>query len=387
MQLNVIELDPADTYYSVRDRLLHNGRARAVLVIPERGNRLGGVELALLRRLADRERLEFGLVTGNRKLARQARNLGLPAFANVTLAEHYRPGWWRSGRRREWLGFAPGADRRPPDTAGADARRRDRLWLLAIVLFVLLIIGSAVLAAIYFLPRATVTLTPESRPVQVILDLAAVPDDATASGHAVPARELQLVQAWEASGATTDDDEADHQRIRAQALQGLHAAAPELLGARLGPDELLLPASVEIEIVEGSFARGDDVSRLALEANIAGLSVPAADVNRIAYAALSAALPAGYEVDGDSYRLTVEPAAPAGAGTFQVTAQATARGDIDADALPSLLSGRRLEEAVATLNGTQPLAEPPRIDFRPGWWWDFGRFPFRAGRIQVEIAP
>lgn len=387
MQVNVIELDPADTYFSARDRLLNNGRDRAVLVIPEKSNRLGGVELALLRRLADRERLEFGLVTGDRKLARQARNLGLPTFANVPLAEHYRPGWWRTGRRREWLGFAPGADRRPPDAADATARQRDRLWLLAIILFMLLLLGCAALAAIYFLPHATVNLTPESRPVQVILDLSAVPGEAAASGRNIPARELRLDQAWEATGATTGDDEADHQRIRAQALQGLHAAAPELLSARLGPDELLLPASVEIEIVDETFAPGDEGSRLALNARVTGLSVPAADVNRVAYAALSAALPDGYEVDGNSYRLVVEPTAPAEAGTFQVTAQATARGDIDAESLPRLLSGRRTEEAVALLSGALPLAEPPRIDFSPSWWWDFGRFPFRAGRIQIEIAP
>ena len=65
--MRVIELDTAETFYSLRHRLLNSGRGRIVLVVPARGAALrGGVDLPLLHRLADHERLEVGLVTTDR---------------------------------------------------------------------------------------------------------------------------------------------------------------------------------------------------------------------------------------------------------------------------------------------------------------------------------
>src|SRR5690606_22081241 len=117
MPLRVIEIDRSDNFYSIRHRLLFSGRDRAVLVLPNGDAPVGVVDLALLRRLADRERLDVGLVTGDRQLARDARALGLPAFSSLLLAEYYRPGWWRAGRRPERLGFAAGESVRAPIAA------------------------------------------------------------------------------------------------------------------------------------------------------------------------------------------------------------------------------------------------------------------------------
>ena len=57
--MRVIELDTAETFYSLRHRLLNGERGRVVLVVgrghPRGGALRGGVDLPLLRRLADRE--------------------------------------------------------------------------------------------------------------------------------------------------------------------------------------------------------------------------------------------------------------------------------------------------------------------------------------------
>src|SRR5690606_27590507 len=113
---------------------------------------VGAIDLVLLRRLADRERLEVGLVTADRALSRQARALGLPTFANLTLAEYYRPGWWRGGRRRERVGLPPDDERRSHSLVLEDedvAARRRRLLLLLVLVQAALLLSLIALTAVY----------------------------------------------------------------------------------------------------------------------------------------------------------------------------------------------------------------------------------------------
>jgi hypothetical protein len=385
MSLRIIELDPADTFYSARDRLLQNGHERTVLVLPERNSPLSGIDLVLLRRLADRERLDIGLVTGDRKLSRQARAIGLPAFSNLTLAEHYRPGWWRAGRRSERLGFGPGDDRHPllsaPITAdeARDTLHKRRLARLAAVLAVVLFLALAIIAAIYALPRATVTLRPAALPVQAILDL---------SAEAVAAQPVQYALEWQAAGPSTGDTAADEQRVRAQALQGLGAVAPDYLNPRLDPGELLIPSSVHVEILDETIDRQETELKATYRATISGSTVAAADVNRLAYKALLAALPSGYKPEPATLRVNVEPANGAPAGRFQITAQATGRPVVDPNTLAEAVRGQKAGETAQYLNAMLPLAEPPALTVRPSWWWSwFGRLPLRAEQIEVVIRP
>ena len=385
MSLRIIELDPADTFYSARDRLLQNGRERTVLVLPERNSPLSGIDLVLLRRLADRERLDIGLVTGDRKLSRQARAIGLPAFSNLTLAEHYRPGWWRAGRRSERLGFGPGDDRHPllsaPITAdeARDTLHKRRLARLAAVLAVVLFLALAIIAAIYALPRATVTLRPAALPVQAILDL---------SAEAVAAQPVQYALEWQATGPSTGDTAADEQRVRAQALQGLGAVAPDYLNPRLDPGELLIPSSVHVEILDETIDRQETELKATYRATISGSTVAAANVNRLAYKALLAALPSSYKPDPATLRVNVEPANGAPAGRFQITAQATGRPAVDPNTLAEAVRGQKAGETAQYLNAMLPLAEPPAFTVRPSWWWSWlGRLPLRAEQIEVVIRP
>lgn len=374
--MRVIEVDPADTFYSVRDRLLRHGRARAVLVLPPGIGPVNGVDLVLLRRLADRERLDVGLVTADRALARQARALGLPAFASVTLAEHYRPGWWRAGRRSERVGFAPGDSHvRPTATTGA------RRALLFLILTVLLLLAALTAAVALTQPRATIMVRQTPLPVQIIADLRADPALTTAAGDVVPAQTITHHQAWEVSGPTTGDTDADRQRLLALARQGLATAAPGLLSARLEPGYLLVPASVAIAVTEETFTESDDEAHLMLDAALSGLAVAAAEVNRLAYPRLAEALPAGFVPDAATVRVQVEPTAGA-PDHFQITARATGQYPVDGAALAAALRGQRIEDAASMLESALPAGAELVVE--PGWWAWLGRLPLRAGQITIK---
>ena len=384
--MRVIELDTAETFYSLRHRLLNGGRGRVVLVVPGRGAALrGGVDLPLLRRLADRERLDVGLVTADRELARRARALGLPTFSSLTLAEHYRPGWWRGRRRAERLGFPPGP---VPDHPGVviPAGRSRRLWRTLLLLLALALLAALPLAAaLYFLPRATITLRPASQPAQAIVEVTAAPALAATdfAAPAIPARAVQLGLTWEATGPGTNA--AARQQVRALALQALNAGAADRLAGRLAPGEELVPGATQVTVSEEAFTTGGGVTRLTLRAELTGLAVAAADVHRLAFPQLARALPAGYALDPAT--LTTQLEAGRAPGRLLVTAQATGRAQLDPTALAAQLAGQRLGDVTAALNAL-PLAEPPRLDVGPSWWraW-FGRLPLRAERIQVELLP
>jgi len=387
--MRIIELDPAETFYSLRDRMLRGERGRVVLVVPRRGAVLRGVDLVLLCRLADRERLEVGLVTGDRELARQARGLGLPAFSSLTLAEHFRPGWWRGRRRAEQVGL--GSDERRATNDGL--RSSSSRWIVAVaVLAIVLMALLASVAAVVFVPWATVRLSPVIQPAQIITEVTADPalPAPDAARRAVPATEVRLSVPWEATGAGSGP--AARQAVRAMALQGIGVAAPSLLAGRLDPGRRLAPASVQVDVGEETFSTVAGETRYTVRAVLSGLAVAEADVAALLRNDLAAALPAGFTLDPATLTVEVGPAtgdaATAGAAVrFAATAQAIGRGQIDSGTLPARLRGQQLNAATDVLNSL-PLAEPPHFDVGPGWWlaW-FGRFPLRTDNITVQLTP
>ena len=384
--MRVIELDTAETFPSLRDRILNGKRERVVLVVPTRGAALrGGVDLPLLRRLADRERLEVGLVTADRDLARRARAVGLPAFASLTLAEHYRPGWWRGRRRAERLGFPPGPIPDHPSATASLIRSRRLPRALALLLALVLLAAVPLAAALYVLPTATITLRPASQPAQAIVELTANPALAAAdpATQAFPARPVALNLAWEATGPGTNA--AARQQVRALALQALNAGAADRLAVRLAPGERLVPGATRVTVADEQATTSGGGSRLALQGELTGLAVEEAALVRRVFPVLAAALPDGFAADPATLRLDLEPGV--GDGAFVVTARATGRVQLDPAALAAQLAGQRLGDVTAALNAL-PLAEPPRLDVGPSWWraW-FGRLPLRAERIRVELLP
>ncbi len=394
--MRVIELDTAETFYSLRHRLLNGGRDRVVLVVPGRGAALrGGVDLPLLRRLADRERLEVGLVTADRELARQARAVGLPTFSSVTLAEHYRPGWWRARRRAERLGFPPGPVPDHPNVEASLIRSRRLLQALGLLMALVLISAIPLAAALYFLPAASIALRPASQPAQAIIELTADPalTAADPANQAIPARPVTLSLAWEATGPGTNA--AARQQVRALALQALNAGAAT--GWRRGAGQRPCPARraadrLAARLAPGQWprARGDasggqrggvhrhrrGATRLALQAELTGLAVAAADVHALVFPALARALPDGYALDPATLTTDLEAgSAPIGCWPRRPSHRA---GD-DSTPPPWLRNwpGTAREATGPPASSTPcPCAEPsrPRLDIRPWPAWRVGLF-------------
>ncbi len=391
MPLHAIEVDPADTYYSIRHRLLWgtaspDRRRRAALLLPARGSKIREIDLVLLQRLADRERLDIGLVTTDREIIRQARALGLPVFPNLALAEHFRPGWWRAGRKPRPLGFAPGQDRLPPVKPAQFPAGIHALRALILLLAAVLILTGLALTAGVAIPTATLRIRSRQLPVQVIADFTADPALREVVAQALPARQISLDQLWEATSPATNDTAEDRRRIVEEATRGLTAAASDLLAAELEPDERLITPSVRVYIVDETF---DSAGGLSLNARLEGLAVREADLQSLILLRLTAALPAGYAADPTGVQLGIEPGDEPLANDFRVTATTVGRASIDPAALAELLRGQPAADAARYLSTAYQLAEPPYVDIRPSWWWGAsrGRLPYRADRIHIEVLP
>jgi len=403
MSLRTIKVDSADTYYSIRHRLLWSdsppddassrGGRRAVLQMPSgfesSAAPLSAIDLILLRRLADRERLEIGLVTGDKDLARQARSLGLPAFSSPTLAEYYRPGWWRVGRPRHRLGFAPGTSFRLPEKPVIPSSMS--AFILQSLIFLLalaLALGFMGMIIAYVVPTATIRIRPGSLPVQAIIDFTADPSALEADGQTLPTRRIILEQPWEALDIAPGDRLEDRGNISEQAQGGLAAAAPALLASQLEPGERLIPSSIKIPNISQTFSSTGETELLTLSARLEGLAVREADLSALAFRHLAGKPAAGYSTDPASLHIQIEPSTDR-SDVFQFIATATARADVDRSALAERLSGQRVADVAHYLAVTYPLAESPAIDVWPSWWrgWSAGRLPWRADRIRIELLP
>jgi hypothetical protein len=222
----LIHLDDSDDIISICDRLTWAEAQQVLLVLPEDGGVLGeGLDLVRLRRFADRQRLEVGLVTPDVPITRQARALGLPVFPSVQLAENSRRGWWRGRKRSEQVGLPTAGDgawaevlgERPyPHLNAADRQEMNRrlqpksirrIWLVRYAAIFLFCLTLAILYAAftYAVPGATIILQPETETIQVERAILADPAvKAVDYGlNTVPARLLTTTESWQTSVATT----------------------------------------------------------------------------------------------------------------------------------------------------------------------------------------
>lgn len=221
--MQIIHLDNSDDITSICDRLAWAEAQQLLLVLPADGGVLReGLDLVRLRRFADRQRLEVGLVTPDVPITRQAQALGLPVFPSVQMAQTSRRGWWRGRKRSEQVGLSVldeemGFAERPyPGIDSADRReahRRtrpkslSRLWLVRYAAIFLFCMTLAILYAAftYAVPGATIILQPQTRTVQVEREIIADPavDAVNYSLNTVPARLLTTTESWQTSVATT----------------------------------------------------------------------------------------------------------------------------------------------------------------------------------------
>ncbi|MCB9422929.1 MAG: baseplate J/gp47 family protein [Ardenticatenaceae bacterium] len=230
------------------------------------------ISLIRLRRYADNKRIEVGLVTGNRQLARQARGLGLPAFTTVEEAEMSRRGWWRGRRRQERLGLPtygePLDDGKPRPSTDDDellptSAVTKRQWAIRYAAILLFFVAGAlgVVSFLYLVPRATIMLQPELAPLTAVQQITAVPALQTVdySQNAIPARLLTLTQSWQTDVETTGVVE-----VPAAPARGL------VVFTNLTEETVTVPAGTIIQTEDGlGFQTVADVSVAGVEGSTA----------------------------------------------------------------------------------------------------------------------
>lgn len=286
MNTRVIHLDSDDDIISICDRLNWEKDQRALLVLPPGDGVLrAGLDLARLRRHADRMRLEIGLITLDVDIRRQAAALGIPAFSTVEAASKSRRGWWRGRRRRERIGLptlgGSGVSQlRPKPLVEGDRREvRRRLtqpaswqrWLLryAGILLFFLTLAGVIVAFLVAVPMATLTLRPMTQTLQASRIVLADPElvDVDYTRGAVPARLLTVENVWQATAPATGVTAVPNA-----------AARGKVLFVNLGDNEVRIPLGTRVSTSQGS----NVVFQTVQEVVVAGVEGSTAEADVIA---------------------------------------------------------------------------------------------------------
>ncbi len=210
MSVQVIHLFEEDDIVSIGDQLNWVQEPQVVLVLPPKGVVLTrSVDLALLRRRADEQRLEVGLVTTDHRVTSQAKEIGIPTFPSLRMATRNRRRWWRGRRQKKWAGqpLLISSQDRAEVKKRRSARPDWQRWSMRYLAIILYIITLAVLfvTAVYTIPGATVKLEPELQSIEVRRQIVVDPllEAENASGSSVPGRVLTSIQEWQADVETT----------------------------------------------------------------------------------------------------------------------------------------------------------------------------------------
>jgi hypothetical protein len=236
--MKTIPLTPEDDIVSICDHLDWARDQQVIFVLPEDGGVLReGLDVVRLLRHADNRRAEIALVTADAEITRQARALGIPVFLTIGAARQGKRDWRRGRRRREIVGLSTIGDDRFTDYEGrirpdlADqaeahkrlspqSERRRWLWRYAAIFLFFLTMALLYVAFLYLLPSATVTLKPDTVPVQVerpiIADPAATVTDF--QNGVLPGRLLQTTQNWQAEVQTTGTVETPETPARGKVI-------------------------------------------------------------------------------------------------------------------------------------------------------------------------
>ena len=225
MDIDTIYLYPDDDIVSIRDRLDWVKSQRAVLVLPEDGELLTSyLDLTIVQRHAAALRLELGLVTGDKRVTGQAKELGLATFGTVRSATHGRRRWWRARRKKP----RPVEPKQigQEDLSEIQRRKSQRpewqrwaLRYLAITAYVLTL-AALFVAAAYAIPGATITFEPDVQSLQVQVQVLADPQlrEESPGDLVVPGRVLVAAQEWEADVETTGTIEVPDARAQGKVI-------------------------------------------------------------------------------------------------------------------------------------------------------------------------
>ena len=225
METETIYLYSDDDIVSIRDRLNWVKGQRVILVLPEDGDLLSNyLDLSLLQRHATTLRLELGLVSSDKRVTGQAKELGFPTFPTVRSARGESRRWWRARRHRP----SPGNPAKLDKDDLSEVRRRKaqrpiwQRWMLRYLAITIYIVTLAalIIAAAYAIPGATITLEPEVQSLQVVKQLVADPqlEEVERGGPSVPGRVLATVQEWDADVETTGTTEVPDARSQGRVI-------------------------------------------------------------------------------------------------------------------------------------------------------------------------
>lgn len=121
MKTQVVQLENYDDSVSVRDKMGWGQTKRILLVWPAHGVILERrLDLVLLLRHSQAIGAQLGLVTADQAVKANAKDLGIPVFADTRQAHSGR---WRAGKRRKYPGWLRQSDY--PGEAERTARRSD----------------------------------------------------------------------------------------------------------------------------------------------------------------------------------------------------------------------------------------------------------------------
>ena len=192
MKTQIITLESHDDLISVRDRMSWAKTPRILLVWPKYEKvTLRQVDLKVLQRHASSLGAQLGLVTRARRVRADAEALRIPVFESTGQAQRLA---WPKPRRRKWIQRPPRKDLRETREQVFVKEEGWRIHPAARVGAFLLGVLSVLVLVALFIPRAQVTLHPQSKMQSLVLPVIAGPSvESVFITGSIPAHEKRVI--------------------------------------------------------------------------------------------------------------------------------------------------------------------------------------------------
>lgn len=229
-----------------------------------------------------------------------------------------------------------------------------------------------------------------------------VPIEALEGGEAgnLPANSIQAVEGTVGASATITNPEPttggtdrqttvpsadDRERVRGVLLGSLEAKARNQLANSIGPHDLLLENTLKAgAVLEEAYdpepGKPGSLLNLGMRVEYTAQYVAAADLNRLAEAALNASTPAGYAPLAESLEFALGgPPVSDGNGTthFDLQVQRKLVRDLNIVQATAMVRGLTPVDARRLLRANFELYGLPEIQLSPSWWPWLPLIPFR----------
>lgn len=205
MKTQIITLESHDDLISVRDKLSWAKTPRVLLVWPkyEQVN-LRVLDLKVLQRHTDSLGAQLGLVTRRANIRRDAESLGIPVFGTTSAAQ--KDLWPVSAPRTQRTPKNPRRDLRKIRDSVYEQEPAWRTSLTGRVLTFTVGVIAFIAVAGLFVPRATLTLYPETQTQSAIIPVAAseAVESTTVTGD-IPAKKISAIVETEQSLAIVSE--------------------------------------------------------------------------------------------------------------------------------------------------------------------------------------